>query len=118
MRDTVDAPLHAGEKPVSLRVEQLLADCPDTNFKLATVATTHPACRLSEVENPIIVERKRRLVGGWGTVVALAATGGLVACTFACDSPWNYVSGGTLAVAAGALVVGTVVFIATMAGYD
>lgn len=55
---------------------------------------------------------KKGTVGG---IFATTAVVSLIACTAACDSPYNYISGGTLAVGGAVIVVGFIYFIKVMA---
>jgi hypothetical protein len=100
----VEAQLDDSSDPVKVTVGDLLTNCPTVGFDLGDVAATHPQCRLLSTRGrQLIVEREHHMRWGW---VIAGAAGGLVGCTIACDSPWNYVSGGTLAVAGTAALVG------------
>ena len=86
-----------------LSVSQLLADCPTTAFSNeASVRQRYPRCLLLAGSQEVVVDRRLTAVPGavGAGAVNLLVVGGLVYCTVACDSPWNYVTGGTLAAVA------------------
>ncbi len=123
MRDVVRAPLDPRSDELDdVTVGDLLQDCPPGPFALdAATRAAYPRCRLLAVApRKIVVEDHLRLSGAAKTVAALAVVGGFGACTAACPEPWNYVAGGTLALAGATAVIGVaaLMYVAVKMAHD
>nr|HEX4315647.1 hypothetical protein [Kofleriaceae bacterium] len=95
----------------SLRLSDAYAGC--------DVDTTKP-CALDKLSDLALPHREMnpKVKSVAITVVSLGLVGGLVGCTFECDSPYNYLSGGTLVVGALVLVVGTYLIVESLSHMD
>jgi hypothetical protein len=109
MRDTVEVKLAPGnDAPVRVAVADLMKDCPPFGFELDDdTRAAYPRCMLFAVmPRRIVVTEHRAVAPAVKTVAVLGALGGLVVCTVECPTPWNYVTGGTLALAGVAVIAG------------
>lgn len=84
--------------PVPISIRELYAGCPDgTIINDAETRAAYPSCRLLHVDDPIILGTRRR--ADTPSIIAVTALAGLVGagvCTFKCDAPYSYISGGVL----------------------